>query len=223
MPIQVGYTTDFSIIQYVDNESLIMEAYPQQLYALKTNLHTFAESSGLKVNYVKSSMFPININNEILNHLAASFNCQPGAFPFTYLGLPLSLLKPTAEDCLPLASTNERRLVNTSNLPTQGGKLQLVNSVFSSLPTFYMCSMTLPAEIKKQIDKYCRHCLWRGDIDAKKPPLTAWNLVTRSKLKGGLGVIKLGLHNEVLLMKNLHNFFSKQDLPLGETYMGQIL
>jgi hypothetical protein len=40
-----------------------------------------------------------------------------------------------------------------------------------------------------------------------------WKLVTRPKNKGGLGIIRLRLQNEALLMKNLHNFFSKDDLP----------
>jgi hypothetical protein len=31
-------------------------------------------------------------------------------------------------------------------------------------------------------------------------------------MKGGLGVLNLNLHNDVLLMKHLHNFFSKEDL-----------
>jgi hypothetical protein len=42
--------------------------------------------------------------------------------------------------------------------------------------------------------------------------MAAWKLVTRPKMKGGLGVLNLNLHNDVLLMKHLHNFFSKEDL-----------
>jgi hypothetical protein len=38
-------------------------------------------------------------------------------------------------------------------------------------------------------------------------------MVTKPKLKGGLGIINLRLQNEVLLMKNLHKFFNKHDLP----------
>lgn len=38
-------------------------------------------------------------------------------------------------------------------------------------------------------------------------------MVTKPKLKGGLGVINLWLQNEVLLMKNLHKFFNTHDLP----------
>jgi hypothetical protein len=90
----------------------------------------------------------------------------------------------------------------------------MVNSVLSSLPTFYMSSIKVPIDILNQIDKYRRHCLWRGgDVNAKKPPLTAWKLVCRPKNRGGFRVIRLHLQNEALLMKNLDKFFSKADLP----------
>jgi hypothetical protein len=77
-----------------------------------------------------------------------------------------------------------------------------------------MCSIKVPIDILNQVNKYRRHCLWAGgDIHAKKKPLAAWKLVTRPKSKGGLGVIKLRIQNEALLMKNLDKFFSKADLP----------
>jgi hypothetical protein len=173
-PLHVGYTTNFPIIQYADNTLLIMEACPQQLFVLKAILNTFAASTGLKVNYSKSNMFPINVPRERLNHLAATFNCKVGVFPFTYLGLPLSLHKPTVQDCMPMVTRIERRSVNTSNFLTQGGKLQLVNSVLSSMVSFYMCSIKVPIEILNQIDKYRRYCMWNGDdINGKKTSLVA--------------------------------------------------
>jgi hypothetical protein len=52
-----------------------------------------------------------------------------------------------------------------------------------------------------------------GDINGRKPPLAAWKMVTKPRLKGGLGVINLKVQNEALLMKNLHKFFNKQELP----------
>jgi hypothetical protein len=71
-----------------------------------------------------------------------------------------------------------------------------------------------PIEILNQIDKYRKHCLWRGgEIESKKPCLAAWDLVTRPKMKGSLGIIRLTLQNNALLMKNLHKFFNKADLP----------
>jgi hypothetical protein len=52
----------------------------------------------------------------------------------------------------------------------------MVNSVLSSLPIFYMCSVKVPIGILNQVEKYRRHCLWRGgDLNDKKPPLAAGN------------------------------------------------
>jgi hypothetical protein len=173
LPINVGYTSDFPIIQYVDDTLLIMETCPVQLFTLKAILNTFADSTGLKVNYNKSSIYPINISEERLSHLVATFHCQAGSLPFTYLGLPLSMNKPTVKDCLPLVDKVERGLVNTSLWLTQGANLQMINSVLSSLTTLYLCSIKLHITILNQIDKYRRHCLRRGGINAKKPPLAA--------------------------------------------------
>jgi hypothetical protein len=71
-------------------------------------------------------------------------------------------------------------------LLTHEGKLQMVNSVLSSLPTFYMCSIKIPVDILNQIDKYRRYCLWHGGDADKKPPMTAWKLVCRPKKEGAL-------------------------------------
>jgi hypothetical protein len=75
LPIRVGYTDDFPIIQYADDTFLIMEACPRQLIVLRAILNTFAPSTCLKVNYLKSNMFPINVSQERLHHLAVTFNC----------------------------------------------------------------------------------------------------------------------------------------------------
>jgi hypothetical protein len=119
LPIDARYSNDFPIIQYVDDTLLILEAYPQQLFVLKAILNTFGESTGLKVNYAKSFLYPIDISQERLIHLAATFNYQARSLPFTYLGLPLSLNKPTVHDCMPLVHRVERRLISTSNFLTQ--------------------------------------------------------------------------------------------------------
>jgi len=38
-------------------------------------------------------------------------------------------------------------------------------------------------------------------------------MVTRAKEEGGLGVLDLKTQNEALLIKNLHKFFNKLDIP----------
>lgn len=88
LPIPLNSTTDFPILQYTNDTLLIMEACPKQLFVLKALLNTFAESTGLRVNFSKSFLVLINFADEKMQHLAQTFNCQVGGLPFTYLGLP---------------------------------------------------------------------------------------------------------------------------------------
>jgi hypothetical protein len=214
LPLPDSCEQDFHIVQYADDTLLIMEAYPKQLFFLKAILNSFATSTGLRVNYNKSSMYLINVNPGKMEILSRTFNCQIGSMPFTYLGLPLGLSKPRLQHFLPLIQRIEKRLSCTSNFLSQARRLELVNSVFSALPTFFMCTLKIPISTIKQIDIYRKHCLWRGnDTNSKKFPLVAWSTITKPKVSGGLGVIRLETQNEALLLKFINKFFNSHDLP----------
>lgn len=95
----------------------------------------------------------------------------------------------------------------------QAGRLQLTNSVITVLPRFAMSTFKLQNTVIQQIDKYRKHCLWRGsDLNSKKPASTAWPVVCSSKLEGGLGALNLRTQNEALLMKFLHKFFYREEI-----------
>jgi hypothetical protein len=153
---------DFPIIQYADDTLIVLEASSPQIFFLKGILQSFSDSTGLKINFSKSMMVPVNLSAEKLTHLARTFGCQTGTFPFTYLGLPMGLTRPKVDDFLPLMSKCEKRLNYISPFLSQAGRLEFTNSVLSALPTFTMCSIVLPKTVIKQIDKYRKHCLWRG-------------------------------------------------------------
>lgn len=159
-------------------------------------------------------MVPINTNEERLAHLARTFGYDQGKLPFTYLGLPLSLSKPKIIDFTTLVNRCERRLASTSAFLSQAGRLELTNSVFTALPTFCMSTFLLQQTVLDQIDKFRKHCLWRGaDINAKQKPKAAWPMVCKSKEEGGLGVLDIKTQNEALLLKYLHKFFNREDIP----------
>jgi hypothetical protein len=67
-------------------------------------------------------MVPINIEDSKLEVLAQTFDFFKGSLPFTYLGLPLGLTKPSVQDFLPLITKCERRLVSTSSFLSQAGR-----------------------------------------------------------------------------------------------------
>jgi hypothetical protein len=70
--------------------------------------------------------------------------------------------KPQVKDYAPLIYRVERRMSASSLFLSYAGKLQLVNSVLSSLPTYYMCSLKLLVTVIEIIDKHRKNCLWRG-------------------------------------------------------------
>jgi hypothetical protein len=202
LPLHLSSSSDFPILHYADDTLIIMEACARQLIFLRSLLQTFASSSGLKVNYSKSMMVPINVDDQKMQILASTLGCSIGSMPFTYLGLPLGTTKPRVVDLLPLISKCERRLSNTSTFLSQAGKLQLTNVVFSALPTFHLCTFNMHKTVIQQIDKYRKHCLCRGaDVNDKKPPKGAWSMVCLPKKDGGLGVLHLETHNEAILLK----------------------
>lgn len=138
--------------------------------------------------------------------LARTFGCSVGSLPFTYPGLPLGLTKPKIVDFLPLVSRCEKRLIATSNFVSQDGRLQMTN--------IFLCTFKLEDTGIQQIDKFCKHCRWRGSvINAKTPPKGVWEMVCLPKAEGSLGVLNLSTHNNALLLKNLHKFYNREETP----------
>ena len=151
-----------------------MEGDARQLIVLKSLPNSFADSVGLKVNYSKSCMTPINIPEDKFDRLTLTFGCAKGSMPFTYLGLPMGLTKPKVIDFLPLMKRCEKRLAATSMFLSQAGRLELVNSVLTSQTSFVMSTFYLHKTVVKQLDGYRKHCFWRGaDLNDKKPPKIA--------------------------------------------------
>src|SRR4051812_26441340 len=93
--------------------------------------------------------------------MAEVFQCQHGTMPLEYLGLPMGTTKPQVKYFSTIIERVERRLSTTASFLSYGYSLVLVNSVLSSFPTFYMCTLQIPSGVIEVIDKAMRRCLWR--------------------------------------------------------------
>lgn len=214
LPIPVP-DNDYPVIQYADDTIVIMPAELDQAEHMKKILQDYALSVGLYINFHKSTLVPINTPSERATQLADLFGCEIGQMPFTYLGLSMGTTRPSVMDLMPLVASVERHLSTAASLLDYGSKLTLVNSVVTSLAIYAMCSIKIPPKILEHLDKLRRHCLWfkRDEEGGKACPMAAWNLVCRPKSKGGLGVVDLRVQNQALLLKQLHKFFNKYDVP----------
>jgi hypothetical protein len=117
-------------------------------------------------------------------------------------------------DLMPLVTKLERKLTASSCFLAYGGRLQLIASCLSSMPIFFLCSLDIPEGILKQIYRIIRQFLWRGNNpESKKQSLASLDMICKPKSSGGLGIIDFRKQNEGLLMKHLHKFFNKEDIP----------
>ena len=113
-PLQVNSCPDFPVVQYADDTLVLLQADAKQLHCLKALLNTFADATGLKVNYSKSSLIPLNVPEEKVEILTNTFQCKREFFPIQYLGAPLGIYKPTVEQCLPMVTRLQKKLMGLS-------------------------------------------------------------------------------------------------------------
>jgi hypothetical protein len=166
-PLGSNFTGDYPIFQYADDTLVILSADPTQLLHLKEVLHIFASSTGLKVNFEKSFLVPINVVESNWLPLLDALGCQLGKLPLTYLGLPLGTTRPSFQEFTPILTRMDKHFMAISRFLTHAGRLLLVNSIYLAFPTFYMCSLKLPFDLLDQIDKYREHAL-HGGMSARK-------------------------------------------------------
>ncbi|GJX37033.1 reverse transcriptase domain, reverse transcriptase zinc-binding domain protein [Tanacetum coccineum] len=78
-----------SHLQYADDTIFFGEWNKENAKSLMCILKCFEEVSGLCVNYCKSKLYGIEVNEGEVREMAAWMGCGVGEFPFTYLGLPI--------------------------------------------------------------------------------------------------------------------------------------
>lgn len=207
--VRVGDAT-FHTLQFAGDMLLFFDGSSRSAAVIKLILDAFSDSSGLRINYQKSTIIPINLHNEQASSLAAFFDCSTHCFPINYLGLPLSPKKLCKADYLPLIEKLDNRLAGWKGLLlSRGGRLVLLNSVLSSISTFFCSAYLLPTWVIKSIDKIRRGFFWRGKkLDNGFHCLAKWEHVCRPKRSGGIGVRNLRATNHALMMKTLWSFYN---------------
>lgn len=82
-----------AMLQYADDTLLVMKGELHGAQELLSILQKFSDATRLKINYNKSTMVPIHMENTLAQQCATLFGCNMESFPQNYLGLPLSACK----------------------------------------------------------------------------------------------------------------------------------
>ena len=148
----------------------------------------FQAFTGLKMNVGKSEIVPVGEVRNIQS-LANILQCKVGSLPMTYLSMPLGNLYKAPSIWNPILERMEKKLSGWKRLYlSKGGRLTLLKSTLSSLPTYYLSLFTIPKAVATRLERIQRNFLWGSSVECFKYPLVAWEKVCLSHELGGLGI-----------------------------------
>jgi hypothetical protein len=106
----------------------------------------------------------------------------------------------------------ERRLAGWKKMYlSKGGRLTLIKSTLSNLPTYFLSLFPIPVSVAQRMEKLQRDFLWGGLGDEFKFHLVKWDQICQPIQNGGLAVRNLTMFNAALLGKWLWRYGCERD------------
>jgi hypothetical protein len=99
-----------AVLQYADDILVVLRVDQRGTTALKLILDQFAAITGLHINYAKSTMVPIHMDETLATKCVQAIGCKRDSFPQPYLGLPLSSHKLPVSAFIPYIQKADRYL-----------------------------------------------------------------------------------------------------------------
>ncbi|XP_074290500.1 uncharacterized protein LOC141617214 [Silene latifolia] len=109
--------------------------------------------------------------------------------PFRYLGIPITCGRMKKSDCTILVEKliDKVRSFGSRKL-SYLWQVILVNSVLSSIYSYWANIFIIPKGVLNKINAICRNYLWDGNVEYIRVPMVSWDKSCSPKAEGGLGI-----------------------------------
>jgi hypothetical protein len=201
-----------SHIKYADDTVIMIDGSMKSIRNLKLIIYCFEWLSGLKINFHKSEVYVFVYQQQDKEIMANMLNYVLGEFPVKYLGIPVSDHHLGMGALSPILQKMIKRLDSWKGKHiTFGGRQIITNSCLSSIPLYSMGLYWLTDGMHKQMDNIRANSVWQGAERKFRYRMAKWEMVTRPKDQGGLGIINTRTMNDCLLVKWIWRILQELD------------
>ncbi|XP_052173286.1 uncharacterized protein LOC127788729 [Diospyros lotus] len=193
---------DIAMLSFADDLMLFSNGDQDSVRILKQCLDRFADMSGLAANPTKSFCFVCCGDPDLSAALVRESGFRKGSLPICYLGIPLISKQLTYNDCRPILDRVRSKVVSwRGRLLSFAGRLQLVQSVLSTIHVYWASIFVLPKKVLKEVERVSCAFLWDGPELSPFKAKVAWADICFPKDQGGLGLRPLYTWNQALAAK----------------------
>ncbi|GJU49824.1 hypothetical protein Tco_1219379, partial [Tanacetum coccineum] len=192
------YCSDLELVNLCFADDLFLFAHGDVSSAtvIMEALEEFKQVSGLVPSLPKSTAYFCNVLNHIKLAILQILPFAEGHLPVKYLGVPLVSSRLVFRDCKELIEKVECRINDWKNKSLSiAGRLQLIQSVISSMNVYWASMFILPTRVLLDIEQLMRGFLWCQGILGRGKAKVAWEVVCLPKEEGGLGIKRLADFN----------------------------
>uniref|UniRef100_A0A2N9IBY2 Reverse transcriptase domain-containing protein n=1 Tax=Fagus sylvatica TaxID=28930 RepID=A0A2N9IBY2_FAGSY len=215
----------FSHLFFADDLMLFSGISEKSCLAMKMVLDNFCDISGQKISLPKSKIFfSPNTTPALRLKVVSTLGISETSDLGKYLGFPLKSSGRNSRDFNFIIEKVQAKLASwKANLLSPAGRVVLIQSVTSAIPSYYMQNVALPSRVCLDLDKLNRNFLWGSTEEKKKMHMVGWNKVCRAKNLGGLGIYATKPRNIVLLSKLNWRLLEERDAVWAKTLSAKYL
>jgi hypothetical protein len=112
---------------------------------LRVILMLFEKVFGMRINFHKSELIPLNLEHESVHEISHLLHCPVGSLPFRYLGVPIRFERLSREDLQHVINKLVKMIVGwRGRLMAYSSRLTLIKTCLASVPIYLMSFIKFP-------------------------------------------------------------------------------
>ena len=208
---------------FADDTMFFLRASKENGEALCRLLKRYEEASGQSINTGKSSInFSRHAPTALKSAIKDALSIQKEGGTGKYLGLPELFGRKKRDLFSSIVDRIKQKACGWSNrFLSTAGKMTMLTSVLSPIPSHAMSCFQLPISLCKRIQSTLTRFWWDTNIGDKKMAWIAWSKLVQPKDSGGLNFRDIQSFNEAFLAKLSWRIINHPDSLLGRVLLGK--